>query len=258
MNDFIDKDSPDNLSDRDKPIYERWCKDKWSISYSEYLETDHWAIVKKENAIRWKVCVLSRTHTKLPMITHHRDDPRGGYPCMWKEVLDDVVLVCRNCHERHHDIWPEVNCKGSRYAGSMIMSMVRKQMNEVCEKNNVSSRRVIELFTMLLRDCQQSVDKKLRDSAVGNVGKIILVTLDKKYQHSAITKLQLVNFLIESLYSWKTGCEMPDLREHKNIISTNTSKINFIADNSNSLDALYLIAKLSSLDIYKDIDICSY
>ena len=183
---IIDKNSPGNLSERDRSIYERWFKDKWSISYSEYLKTDHWAIVKKENAIRWKVCALTKTHTRLPMVAHHRDDPRGGYPCMWEETYEDVILLCEDCHERYHEIWSENNCKGSRYAGAMIMSIARNIHCQLSKSENEANAE-IELFKNLIKNCS-SPQSLIRKPARAKVAKTILVLLEKEYHYSHVKK----------------------------------------------------------------------
>ena len=256
MNNYIDKDSPGNLSDRDKPIYERWLKNKWSITYSEYLETDHWAVVVKENAIRWKVCVLSRTHIRLPMATHHRDDPRAGYPCMWKEVLDDVVLVCKDCHERHHDIWPEVNCKGSKYAGSMIISMAREHMNEVCEKNGRPISGMLKFFGELLKDCQ-STDRELRKSRRWTVGKFILSALDEKYNHSAVIKTHIKFYLIDAWYLWRTtGKDLKSRMKDYDNEPIEEYKKDYFIDNISD-EGSFILSKLEDLNVYEEISIIS-
>lgn len=187
----IDKDSPDNLSDRDRLIYERWLKDKWSIDYkTEYCRTDHWARVIAENGIRWRVCALSKKHTKLPMVTHHRDDPRGGYPCMWEETFDDVILVCKDCHERFHDIWPESNCKGSRYMGTTLISHMRHTFDNLRpdiqdilfeELGLSNSLSYIKQIECLISECS-SLDRKKRDHAHGMIDKIGAALLGLKYE----------------------------------------------------------------------------
>ena len=249
---IIDKDSPYNLSERDKLVYGRWLQDIWSISYSEYLGTDHWAIVTKENAIRWRVCALSKRHTKLPMVTHHRDDPRGGYPCMWGETFDDVILVCKDCHERFHDIWPEVNCKGSRYAGSIVISQARNNINKICEKNNVPIKSVMEAFSQLLHQCQ-SEDKELRDSSRYTVSKIILANLDKYLNHSAQLKAKIKVYLVEFLYSWKTNSPMPDLQDFYGE-PIERYKVEYIFDEC-SEDVQATLLALADMDVYKKFNI---
>ncbi len=254
MNDFIDKDSPDNLSDRDKPIYEEWLSRGKFIPqpwYNNiYCKTDHFDVIREVVSASWKYkCSICDSREEL-LAPHHKH-----YESLWREEFSDMQYPCKDCHERFHDKWPEVNCKGSRYAGGIIVSVARRNLNKRCEKNNVSPKPAIKAIEGLLRDLRFSKDKKTRESAYILVNKMILCELDEKFQYSALTKKQLVFFLIEAFYSWKTGDMMPDMRTFENI-SPSIDKVNFIE--KCSPDATYLLGRLSAINVYKDIDnLCS-
>jgi 5-methylcytosine-specific restriction endonuclease McrA len=70
------------------------------IPYSEYLETDHW---KKQRASALRRadyrCQLCNKSGELHV--HHRTYERRG--C---ESPNDLIVLCRPCHEKFHDILP--------------------------------------------------------------------------------------------------------------------------------------------------------
>lgn len=71
------------------------------MPYAEYLMTEHWrrvrdgAIARAENR-----CQLCYRHG--PLNAHHRTYLRVG--C---ELDMDLVVLCRGCHEKFHDVLPK-------------------------------------------------------------------------------------------------------------------------------------------------------
>lgn len=130
MIEIIDKDSPNNLSKKDALIYEQWlCKGKYIPPPwygSIYCKTDHTARIRAECAIRYKgKCQLSSKHYKIPMHIHHRD-----YKSLWQERWCDIVYICQDCHERYHEIWPEINCKFGNYLAKLILHETKELLGD--------------------------------------------------------------------------------------------------------------------------------
>lgn len=122
------------LSLRDTIIHNEWLAKNGYMGrgwYRDvYLKTDHWQIIKKECAIWWEGrCALSKEHYKLPMHIHHRD-----YEHLWQERYCDVIFICQNCHERYHEIWPDVNCKLDTYLAKVILHKIRELFNKNSEE----------------------------------------------------------------------------------------------------------------------------
>jgi len=67
------------------------------LSYPEYLKTDHWKAVRQRELItangRCRLC-----NSDGPLDVHHRTYERLG-----EELPEDVLALCRPCHESHHD-----------------------------------------------------------------------------------------------------------------------------------------------------------
>jgi hypothetical protein len=66
------------------------------LPYQEYLQTSHWH--------RVRILALERGHHRCALCpaereleVHHRNYARKGF-----EQADDVIVLCRACHQRHH------------------------------------------------------------------------------------------------------------------------------------------------------------
>jgi 5-methylcytosine-specific restriction endonuclease McrA len=66
------------------------------LPYSSYLKTNHWACIR--------AFALERAHhqcalcpTTSPLDVHHRSYQRLGF-----EAPEDLIVLCRECHDRHH------------------------------------------------------------------------------------------------------------------------------------------------------------
>jgi len=67
-----------------------------AMPYSEYLETQHWQNVRKRALRRAKYkCQLCNRDGTLH--THHKT-----YETLGCEQNDDVIVLCEECHARHH------------------------------------------------------------------------------------------------------------------------------------------------------------
>lgn len=72
---------------------------QWQLQkmpYGLYLQTDHWKHFKDEAlGFYGHKCQLCNGDKRLNV--HHRNyDNRG------RETFNDVIVICRDCHERHH------------------------------------------------------------------------------------------------------------------------------------------------------------
>ena len=71
------------------------------MRYEDYLNTDHWRFVAE--ATKWASgykCALCGCETQLE--THHK-----AYGNLGHETPDDVIVLCRDCHAKHHGKLPE-------------------------------------------------------------------------------------------------------------------------------------------------------
>lgn len=65
--------------------------------YAEYLRSDHWQRMRKVALWRWNYkCVVCGTKDNLDV--HHKTYDRLGH-----EALEDLVVLCRSCHEATHE-----------------------------------------------------------------------------------------------------------------------------------------------------------
>lgn len=89
------------------------------MKYTDYLQTPHWQRVRREALTRAKgCCALCASKVKLEV--HHRTYARRG-----RENPEDVIALCKNCHERFHD-------KLARAGGPSreLVALVKRQMAE--------------------------------------------------------------------------------------------------------------------------------
>jgi len=67
-----------------------------TMSYKEYLETDHWREKRKSALYRAKFkCQLCSSKENLH-VHHNTYENRGN------EKNEDLIVLCKECHERHH------------------------------------------------------------------------------------------------------------------------------------------------------------
>lgn len=67
------------------------------MKYKEYLQTPHWKQVREKALLFYgKKCHLCGSKKQLNV--HH-----NNYENLYRETLSDVVVLCKACHEKHHD-----------------------------------------------------------------------------------------------------------------------------------------------------------
>jgi hypothetical protein len=76
----------------------KWRRDEIlsGMDYPKYLQTDHWQGVRKIALERASGrCCVCNSESRLDV--HHRTYERRGY-----ELPEDVIVLCRKCHEIFH------------------------------------------------------------------------------------------------------------------------------------------------------------
>jgi len=75
-----------------------YSKEKRKEEYREYLESNHWKEIRKKALDRaGRKCQLCSSKTNLNV--HH-----NTYKNLGHEDLNDLVVLCRNCHKKFHNI----------------------------------------------------------------------------------------------------------------------------------------------------------
>ncbi len=72
-------------------------QDLRTMPYREYLQTDHWQVLRKRMLKRAGYrCQLCNVEGRLHV--HHRTYENRG-----NESYSDLIVLCPNCHAKHHD-----------------------------------------------------------------------------------------------------------------------------------------------------------
>jgi len=82
------------------PTDDEWSSfEKWDRvdDYPEYLGSDEWS-VKREYMLRRAGHRCQVCNSEGPLDIHHRTYERTGH-----EVPDDLIALCRACHQSFHD-----------------------------------------------------------------------------------------------------------------------------------------------------------
>ena len=67
-----------------------------TLSYEQYLTTEHWATVREERLIFAKhKCEICNSNDDLQV--HHRT-----YDNIGNEQLTDLIALCKTCHKLYH------------------------------------------------------------------------------------------------------------------------------------------------------------
>lgn len=69
------------------------------INYKEYIKSEEWKIKRKEVLKRdkFKCRLCSAKGTEYNLHVHH-----NSYKNLGNEPLEDLITLCKECHERHH------------------------------------------------------------------------------------------------------------------------------------------------------------
>lgn len=71
--------------------------------YNHYLKQEHWQKVKGDALKRanhmCQLCGMKyKRSNKNPLQVHH-----NNYKCLWEERDCDVMVICKRCHNKHHN-----------------------------------------------------------------------------------------------------------------------------------------------------------
>lgn len=67
-------------------------------SYQEYLQSPHWLKIRQQALEHYdNACALDKRHTKWLNVHHN------NYANLGKETMNDVIVLCRDCHAKFHD-----------------------------------------------------------------------------------------------------------------------------------------------------------
>jgi hypothetical protein len=74
-----------------------------AMPYEEYLQTPHWKRKREERlrAVGYRCQLCNRPASKVILDVHHRTYERRG-----EERDEDLTVLCRECHYRHHEHGP--------------------------------------------------------------------------------------------------------------------------------------------------------
>jgi hypothetical protein len=70
------------------------------MPYGEYLQTPHWQHKREEKlrAMGYRCQLCNRASSEAALDVHHRTYERRG-----EERDEDLTVLCRECHYRHHE-----------------------------------------------------------------------------------------------------------------------------------------------------------
>ncbi len=71
--------------------------DEIVYSYKDYLNTKHWQLIKRIK-FNYFVHECAKCQSRVGLELHHKH-----YESLGKEDLDDLVYLCRECHQKTHD-----------------------------------------------------------------------------------------------------------------------------------------------------------
>jgi hypothetical protein len=74
------------------------AKELNKLPYNEYLQTDHWKQTRRKVKRKFKRCVICNSSGNLHV--HHRSYKWKGHK---DKEINDLVLLCRDCHYLFHD-----------------------------------------------------------------------------------------------------------------------------------------------------------
>lgn len=113
--------------------YEEMIKDLNSMSYKDYLQTEHWKHFRLEALKFFKnKCCLCNSEKYLQV--HHETYKNRG-----RETFNDVIVLCKDCHSKQHEgvpwetQWNKYDCSQIYFENQYIfikdISWIKFQMN---------------------------------------------------------------------------------------------------------------------------------
>lgn len=94
---------PAYVDPKEKAAPKKWHNLKGHSSYSEYLKSYQWVETKAKwmasKKCKGEICHAKNCKNTKLLSLHHRTYARVG-----RERLSDLVLVCRGCHKKIHNL----------------------------------------------------------------------------------------------------------------------------------------------------------
>lgn len=124
------------------------------MNYNDYLKSAHWRDFRRaaiDNADR-KCCLCGVRD--MPLGVHH-----NNYDCLFAEKFHDVAVLCRQCHDRVHDVLPTVKEIKRPEPDITPVNKLRKRLETVVD---VVSRERIEAQIFIYESDLPAEDKAKR------------------------------------------------------------------------------------------------
>jgi len=100
-------------------------------TYREYLVSKKWAAIKRAVHFFYEdECYICRNKERLHV--HHRT-----YDRIYHEDLDDLVLVCNNCHKKIHDPRYDTEVNYKTLIEGTYKSELYNEMDKIWEHINL-------------------------------------------------------------------------------------------------------------------------
>jgi hypothetical protein len=100
------------------------------INYQEYLKSDYWKEIRekvyKRDNYKCKLC-----GSKENICVHH-----STYDNLGNEILDDLITICKHCHNAFHKINPNISYKNYVLKNILIKEHLEKEEYIMFIKNH--------------------------------------------------------------------------------------------------------------------------
>jgi hypothetical protein len=134
-----------------------YCEDtgETADNYPEYLETDHWKLLRmKVFADRKGICEICGLHMVRGFQAHHKTYERVGH-----ENIEDLMLLCNRCHRNQHPEKQEEKEKSEPLptSKSVLIRMITGNCNNL---TNEQLKKVLQSVKLLGKQNKQKKKTK--------------------------------------------------------------------------------------------------
>lgn len=117
--------------------------------YSEYLHSDHWATLRAQ-----KLCLTSgkcESCGSNQNIQVHHLKYREWYNC----TVDDLIVLCRRCHDIFHEILTRNGTKPQFYNASETIRVIQGVFQRNSGTYDTDSERLKKKVRMIFEECSK-------------------------------------------------------------------------------------------------------
>lgn len=118
------------------------------MEYSQYIKTNHWKTLRERfiNSRRFtgECFVCGKSLDKKYAIIHHKT-----YKYIWKEKLQNLVAICRTCHQEVH------------YEKGIRLPLTKETLNQRVYKLRTGKRQLPVLNLIEVAQARQGVCRQL-------------------------------------------------------------------------------------------------